>query len=78
MGVVGQDQLEDEQPRARRHRPPAGAEDGYGRAALLEALNETPAVVIGRNCGGEIAVDLLQRCPDLVRALVPLCEATCG
>jgi pimeloyl-ACP methyl ester carboxylesterase len=41
-------------------------------AALLEALAATPAVVIGRSYGGEIALDLLRRYPDLVRALVLL------
>jgi esterase len=42
-------------------------------AALLEALGASPAVVIGRSHGGEIAVDLALRHPDRVRALV-LCE----
>ncbi|HEY9410710.1 MAG TPA: alpha/beta hydrolase [Jiangellaceae bacterium] len=41
-------------------------------AALLTALDAAPAVVIGRSYGGEIAVDLVQRYPDLVRALVLL------
>jgi len=41
-------------------------------AALLQALKATPAVVIGRSYGGEIAVDLVQRYPGLVRALVLL------
>ena len=41
-------------------------------AALLDALAATPAVVIGRSQGGEIAVDLALRYPDLVRALVLL------
>jgi pimeloyl-ACP methyl ester carboxylesterase len=42
-------------------------------AELLEALDASPAVVIGRSHGGEIAVDLTLRYPDHVRALV-LCE----
>jgi pimeloyl-ACP methyl ester carboxylesterase len=41
-------------------------------ASLLRALDAAPAVVIGRSYGGEIAVDLVQRHPDLVRALVLL------
>jgi len=41
-------------------------------AALLRALDATPAVVIGRSTGGEIAVDLALRYPDRVRALVLL------
>ena len=42
-------------------------------AELLDALGASPAVVIGRSQGGEIAVDLALRHPDRVRALV-LCE----
>jgi pimeloyl-ACP methyl ester carboxylesterase len=42
-------------------------------AELLKALDASPAVVIGRSHGGEIAVDLALRYPDRVRALV-LCE----
>lgn len=41
-------------------------------AAVLEALGAEPAVVIGRSYGGEIAVDLALRRPQLVRALVLL------
>src|SRR3990170_5382110 len=41
-------------------------------AALLEALSATPAVVIGRSYGGEVAIDLALRYPDHVRALVLL------
>jgi len=41
-------------------------------AALLEALAATPAIVIGRSQGGEIAVDLALRYPDRVRALALL------
>ncbi len=41
-------------------------------AALLRALDATPAVVIGRSTGGEIAVDLALRYPAEVRALVLL------
>jgi pimeloyl-ACP methyl ester carboxylesterase len=41
-------------------------------AALLEALDAVPAVVIGRSQGGEIALDLALRHPGHVRALVLL------
>jgi pimeloyl-ACP methyl ester carboxylesterase len=41
-------------------------------SALLVALDASPAVVIGRSHGGEIAVDLALRYPDRVRALVLL------
>jgi pimeloyl-ACP methyl ester carboxylesterase len=41
-------------------------------AALIEALGLSPAVVIGRSQGGEIAVDLALRYPDRVRALALL------
>jgi esterase len=48
------------------------AEQADDASALLEALEAKPAVVIGRSYRGEIAVDLVQRYPDLVRALVLL------
>ena len=41
-------------------------------AALLDALSATPAVVIGRSTGGEIALALAHRHPDKVTALVLL------
>jgi pimeloyl-ACP methyl ester carboxylesterase len=41
-------------------------------AALIEALSASPAIVIGRSAGGEIAVDLALRYPDSVRALALL------
>jgi esterase len=41
-------------------------------AALIDALDAAPAVVIGRSQGGEIAVDLALRYPDRVRALALL------
>ena len=40
--------------------------------ALLDALATSPAIVIGRSQGGEIAVDLALRYPDRVRALALL------
>ncbi len=41
-------------------------------AALLDALSATPAVVIGRSTGGEIALALAHRHPEKVTALVLL------
>jgi pimeloyl-ACP methyl ester carboxylesterase len=41
-------------------------------AALLEALDAVPAVVIGRSHGGETAVDLALRYPERVRGLALL------
>ena len=41
-------------------------------AALIDALDAAPAIVIGRSYGGEIAVDLALRYPDRVRALALL------
>lgn len=41
-------------------------------AALLEALDAVPAIVIGRSYGGETAIDLALRYPERVRALVLL------
>jgi esterase len=41
-------------------------------AALLDALDAAPAIVVGRSHGGEIAVDLALRYPDRVRALALL------
>jgi esterase len=41
-------------------------------AALIDALEAVPAVVIGRSYGGAIAIDLALRYADRVRALVQL------
>lgn len=41
-------------------------------AALIRALDAEPAVVIGRSYGGEAAIELALRDPQLVRALVLL------
>lgn len=41
-------------------------------AALIDALAASPAIVIGRSYGGDIAVDLALRYPDRVRALALL------
>jgi pimeloyl-ACP methyl ester carboxylesterase len=48
------------------------AEQADDAAALLDALQATPAVVIGRSYGGAVAVDLALRYPDRVRALALL------
>jgi pimeloyl-ACP methyl ester carboxylesterase len=48
------------------------AEQADDAAALLDALVDAPAVVIGRSYGGAVAVDLALRYPDHVRALVLL------
>jgi esterase len=45
-------------------------------AALLGALAATPAIVIGRSYGGEVALDLALRYPRHVRALILLEGAT--
>lgn len=41
-------------------------------AALIDALDAAPAIVIGRSFGGEVAVDLALHYPDRVRALALL------
>jgi esterase len=41
-------------------------------AALLDALGATPAAVIGRSYGSEVAIDLALRYPERARALVLL------
>jgi esterase len=48
------------------------AEHAEDAAALLDALEAAPAVVIGRSYGGTVATDLTLRHPDRVRALVLL------
>ncbi|MGH2967653.1 MAG: alpha/beta fold hydrolase [Solirubrobacteraceae bacterium] len=52
--------------------PTSVAEHTDDAAALLDALGATPAVVIGRSHGGQIALDLALRHPGHVRALVLL------
>lgn len=41
-------------------------------AALIDALEAAPAIVIGRSYGGAVATDLALRHPDRIRALVQL------
>jgi pimeloyl-ACP methyl ester carboxylesterase len=41
-------------------------------AALLDALDAAPAVIIGRSYGGTVALDLAIRHPDKVRAIAVL------
>jgi esterase len=54
------------------------AEHSDDAAALLQALDASPAIVIGRSYGGEIAIDLAIRYPDQVRALILLEAAIVG
>jgi pimeloyl-ACP methyl ester carboxylesterase len=48
------------------------AEHADDAAALLDALDAAPAVVVGRSYGGTVALDLALRHPACVRALVVL------
>lgn len=48
------------------------AEHADDAAALLDALEAMPAVIVARSYGGEVATDLALRYPDRVRALVLL------
>ena len=48
------------------------SEQADDAAALLEAVDAVPAIVIGRSYGGEIGLDLSLRFPDRLRALVLL------
>jgi pimeloyl-ACP methyl ester carboxylesterase len=47
-------------------------EEADDAAALIDALDAAPAVVIGRSYGGDIALELARRHPQDVRALVLL------
>jgi pimeloyl-ACP methyl ester carboxylesterase len=47
-------------------------EHAQDASVLLEDLDAIPAAVIGRSYGGEVAIDLALRRPELVRALVLL------
>jgi len=48
----------------------SAAEHARDAAALLDALEARPAVVVGTSAGATIALDLAVRRPDLVRAVV--------
>jgi pimeloyl-ACP methyl ester carboxylesterase len=48
------------------------AEQADDAAALLDQLSATPAIVVGRSYGGAVAIDLVLRYPERVRALVLL------
>jgi esterase len=54
------------------------AEHARDVAALLDALDAAPAVVIGRSYGGETALELALQRPELVRGLVLLEAAALG
>jgi esterase len=41
-------------------------------AALIDALDAAPAIVLGRSYGGAIAIDLALRYPECIRAVVQL------
>jgi esterase len=41
-------------------------------AALIDALDAAPAIVVGRSYGGAIAIDLALRYPERIRAMVQL------
>ena len=47
-------------------------EEAADAAALLDALDAAPAIVIGRSHGGEVALELAHRYPEHVRALALL------
>jgi len=61
---------------SRSERPEPYATDVHQQAddaaALIDALDAAPAIVIGRSYGGAIALDLALRYPDRVSALVQL------
>jgi pimeloyl-ACP methyl ester carboxylesterase len=61
--------LRSERPDAYATDVPQQADDA---AALIEALDAAPAIVIGRSYGADIAIELVLRRPELVRALVLL------
>jgi pimeloyl-ACP methyl ester carboxylesterase len=55
-------------PRAADWRTTSVAEQADDAAALIRALDLAPAAVFGASAGGPIALDLIIRHPDLVRA----------
>ena len=58
--------------RPERYERTSVAEHADDAAALLGALADGPAIVVGRSYGGTVALDLALRHPDRVRALVVL------
>jgi esterase len=54
------------------------AQHAEDAAALLEALDAIPALVIGRSYGGETAIEVALRYPERVRALALLEAAALG
>ena len=64
--------------RPQPYRSTTVSEHAEDAAALVEALGATPAIVIGRSYGGEVATELALRYPHHVRALVLLEGAPVG
>ncbi len=59
--------------------PPTGIREQADDAiALLHGLDAAPAILVGRSYGGEIAVEMLARTPDLVLAAVLLEPTICS
>jgi esterase len=77
LAALGRVITYDRRGHSRSERPEAFAsmrvsEHAEDAAALLDALDATPAVVIGRSYGGQVAIELALRHPGHVRALVLL------
>lgn len=76
LAALGRAIVYDRRGFARSERPEPLVMDAHlhadDAAALLEALDAAPTIVIGRSFGGEVAVDLALRYPDRVRALALL------
>lgn len=77
LGRLGRAIAYDRRGYGRSERPePRGpmnvAEHADDAAALLDAIDAAPAIVIGRSYGGEVATDLALRHHERVRALVLL------
>jgi len=76
LGEHGRAIVYDRRGFGRSERPEPFVSDVHGHAddaaALLDALDASPAIVVGRSQGGEIAVDLALRHPEHVRAVALL------
>lgn len=76
LAAYGRTIVYDRRGCARSERPDPYAtnvhEQADDAAALIDALDAAPAIVIGRSYGGAVALDLALRYPDRVRALVQL------